>query len=286
MPELPEVETVRTGLASEIVGRRITAIVPGDFPGVMGEIGIDQSIARVVDREICDIARRGKYLILLFQDGDGIVIHLRMTGVLTLEARTTPLPRFHRLTLSLDGPVDLRFADQRKFGRVIAATSDDIAALDSRLGPEPLSSDFTVESLQLSLRNRSAPVKAVLLDQTVVAGLGNIYVDEALFRASIHPRMAAGLIGDDDLVVLHGAVRAVLEDGIRHRGTSFSSYRNANGNAGDNQHHLAVYGRAARSEPCLRCGNPLARIVVGGRGTHYCPNCQQETGIIRATGLS
>jgi len=286
MPELPEVETVRAGLASEIIGRRITAIVPGDFAGVMGDIGIDQSEARVVDREIVEITRRGKYLILLFPDGDGIVIHLRMTGVVTLEARTAPLPRFHRLTLNLDGPVDVRFADQRKFGRIVAATSDDVAALDSRLGPEPLSSDFTVESLHLSLRNRSAPVKAILLDQTVVAGLGNIYVDEALYRASIHPRMPAGSIGEDGLIALHGAIRAVLEDGVRFRGTSFSSYRNANGSAGENQHHLAVYGRAARSEPCLRCGNPLARIVVGGRGTHYCPHCQRETGMIGATGKS
>src|SRR6478672_2030567 len=146
MPELPEVETVRTGLASEIVGRRITAIVPGDFPGVMGDIGIDHSAARMVDHEIVDITRRGKYLILLFSDGDGVIIHLRMTGVVTLESRDAPLPRFHRLTLNLDGPVDLRFADQRKFGRLVAATSDDIVTLDTKLGPEPLSSDFTVES--------------------------------------------------------------------------------------------------------------------------------------------
>ncbi len=286
MPELPEVETVRTGLAAEIIGRRITGIVPGDFPGVMGEIGIDQSAARVVDQEIVEIGRRGKYLTLLFPDGDGIVIHLRMTGVVTLEVRDAPLPRFHRLTLNLDGPVDLRFADQRKFGRVIAVTPDDLAALDSRLGPEPLGPDFTVGSLQHSVQNRTAPIKAILLDQTVVAGLGNIYVDEALFRASIHPRTAAGTLGEINLISLHIAIREVLEDGVRHRGTSFSSYRNANGSAGENQHHLAVYGRAARGEPCLRCGNPLVRIVVGGRGTHYCPQCQQETGMIERTSTS
>ena len=286
MPELPEVETVRTGLASEIIGMRITAIVPGDFPGVMGEIGIDQSAARVVDQEIVDIGRRGKYLTLLFSDGDGVIIHLRMTGVITLESRDAPLPRFHRLTLNLDGPVDLRFADQRKFGRVVAATAGDLVALDSRLGPEPLGPDFTVESLQRSFQNRTAPVKAILLDQAVVAGLGNIYVDEALFRASIHPKTAAGSIGDDELSALHGAIREVLEDGVRYRGTSFSSYRNANGSAGENQHHLAVYGRAGRGEPCLRCGSPLARIVVGGRGTHFCPQCQREAGIIERTTAS
>jgi formamidopyrimidine-DNA glycosylase len=286
MPELPEVETVRTGLASEIIGRRITAIVPGDFPGVMGEIGIDQFAARVMDQEIVEIGRRGKYLTLLFADGDGLIIHLRMTGVVTLENRDMPFPRFHRLTLNLDGPVDLRFADQRKFGRVVAATANDLAALDLRLGPEPLGTDFTVESLQRSFRNRTAPVKAILLDQAVVAGLGNIYVDEALFRASIHPRTAAGSIGEADLSALHRAIREVLEDGVRYRGTSFSSYRNANGSSGENQHHLAVYGRAARGEPCLRCGNPLARIVVGGRGTHYCPQCQRETGMIESMTTS
>ena len=283
MPELPEVETVRTGLASEIIGRRIVSITPGDFPGVMGEIGIDHSAARIVDREIIEIGRRGKYLILRFPDGDGVVIHLRMTGVVTMEAREAPFPRFHRLTLNLDGPVDLRYADQRKFGRVIAATPDDLAMLDSKLGPEPLGPDFTVESLQRSFHNRTAPVKATLLDQSIVAGLGNIYVDEALFRAGIHPRTASGALGIDDLFALHAAIRKVLEDGVRYRGTSFSSYRNANGSAGENQNHLAVYGRAARGEPCLRCGNPLARIVVGGRGTHYCPQCQQEAGMIERT---
>ena len=274
MPELPEVETVRIGLEPALIGRRVTAIVPGDFPGVMGESGIELAAARIIDRPIARIDRRGKYLILVFFDGDGVIIHLRMTGVLTLEDAEQPLPRFHRLTLQLDGPRELRYADQRKFGRVLAATDRDIDALDRKLGTEPLDDQFTPEVLAAALRGRTAPVKALLLDQTIVAGLGNIYVDEALFKAGIHPMTPAGKLDPEQIASLRTAIRLVLADGVRFRGTSFSSFRNAYGDSGENQHHLSVYGRAARGEACLVCGAPLSRIVVGGRGTHFCPVCQ------------
>ncbi|MCC6944475.1 MAG: bifunctional DNA-formamidopyrimidine glycosylase/DNA-(apurinic or apyrimidinic site) lyase [Thermomicrobiales bacterium] len=274
MPELPEVETVRLGLLPTVTGRTIRSVEPVDFPGVLGDWSVEEANARLSGRAVTGITRRGKYLLFNLDDGNGLIVHLRMTGVLTLDERSSPFPRFHRLTIRLDGDHDLRFADQRKFGRVIPATTDTIAALDRKLGPEPLSREFTPEALGTAIRARKAPVKALLLDQTVVAGLGNIYVDEALFRAGIHPAAPGASIAPDRIAPLHAAIQDVLSAGIEHRGTSFSSFRNAYGDKGSNQDHLAVYGRGKAGLPCVRCGTPLVRISLGGRGTSYCPMCQ------------
>jgi formamidopyrimidine-DNA glycosylase len=274
MPELPEVETVRRGLLPAVTGRTIQFVEPIDFPGVLGDTSVEEANARLNGRIITGLIRRGKYLLFRLDDDAGLVAHLRMTGVMTMEERSSPAPRFHRLTIGLDGDRDLRFADQRKFGRVLPASREALAALDQKLGPEPLSETFTAEALYDAVHRRKAPIKSVLLDQTVVAGLGNIYVDEALFHAGIHPAAISATLSPERITALHSAIRNVLEAGIEHRGTTFSSFRDAYGGKGSNQDRLAVYGRGNSGMPCLRCGAPLVRIVLAGRGTSYCPTCQ------------
>ena len=277
MPELPEVETVRRGLDPALTGRSIRQVVLTDFPGVLGEHPIDVTSARLVDRPIAGVRRRGKFLIIPFRDGDGIIAHLRMTGVLTLEAADTPPPRFHRLTFVLDNGKELRFADQRKFGRIQPAGFAEIDALDARLGPEPLSDAFTPDTLGDRLRGRKAPIKSLLLDQRLVAGLGNIYVDEALFLARIHPLHPGGSLTTGQISLLHRWIVEVLRAGIEHRGVSFSSFRDVYGQSGENQRHLVVYGQGNQGTPCVRCGAPLQRIVISSRGTSFCSVCQPLT---------
>jgi formamidopyrimidine-DNA glycosylase len=276
MPELPEVETVRRGLEPQLVGRAIVSVTPATFPGVMGVDGIDVAAARIVGRRIEALRRRGKYLLADFDDGAGLVVHLRMTGVLTCCDAGVPCERFHHLTLGLDDGRELRYADQRKFGRVLPASADDLARIDDSLGPEPLGESFTAAYLASQLGRRSAPVKAVLLDQSVIAGIGNIYADEALFRAGIHPAISARDVPSSRIRRLHRAIRDVLVEAIVHRGTTFSSYRDAAGASGDNQSRLEVYGRGRQGLPCYRCGQPLTTLVVAQRTSHICLTCQRK----------
>ncbi len=277
MPELPEVETVRATLAPAVLGHVIKEVRVGSFTGVIGDMPPAMFSAATVGRTIVGIGRRGKYLVIRLSDDTAIIVHLRMTGQLLVQRATEPPVRFQHLALGLDGGPEIRFADQRKFGRVLHVPSDVVDRLDRRLGPEPLAATFTARRLALSLSRRAGKIKNVLLDQTVVAGLGNIYVDEALFRARLHPLRPAQSLSMPEVQALHRAIRSVLRQGLTHRGTTFSSYRDAYGEGGGNQRHLSVYGRGARREPCDICGAPLERLVVGGRGTHICPSCQTLT---------
>ncbi len=204
------------------------------------------------------------------------MVHLRMTGQLAVVPHGEPPLRFEHLALALDDGQDVRFADQRKFGRVLHLLPEDVRRLERRLGPEPLSAGFTAERLGAALGRRPGKLKSVLLDQALLAGLGNIYVDEALWRARLHPLRAANGLTPDEVRRLHRAIRAVLREALEHRGTTFSSFQDATGEAGSNQGNLRVYGRG-RDGTCARCGGPLERIVVGGRGTHLCPRCQPLT---------
>lgn len=275
MPELPEVETVRLGLLDRVVGRAITDLSVGAFPGVVGPLGVDATRARVVGHRIDGIRRRGKYLFFELGDDTFVMVHLRMTGVLQITSRTAPPLRFQHLTLELDSGIDLRFGDQRKFGRVLHMMPEEFEILDGAIGPEPLGTDFTPDRLASRLMGRSAKLKSTLLDQRRVAGLGNIYVDEALFRAGLHPERPAGSLTSAETAHLHREIQAVLREGLMHHGTSFSTFSDAYGGSGSNQHNLRVYGRGRRGDPCVRCANPLALLIVGGRSTHYCPRCQQ-----------
>ncbi len=273
MPELPEVETLRRSLVDRVMGRTIVGVRPGSFPAIMGEHGITAGTARIVGRTIVRLRRRGKYLLIDLDNETTLMVHLRMTGTLLAVSRATPPLRFEHLALELDNGIDLRYTDQRKFGRVIPLLPADVRQLQRRLGPEPLSRGFTAARLQSALARRSGKLKSVLLDQLLIAGLGNIYVDEALFRARLHPERGARDLSETEVKRLHRAVRTVLREGLQRRGTTFSSYRDAAGESGGNQSNLRVYGRGVNA-PCLRCGRPLQRLVVGGRGTTFCPRCQ------------
>lgn len=275
MPELPEVETVKR-IAEPVIKDRTIASVDVNplFPGVLvGPDGVDAA-ATIPGLRIEEVSRRGKYLLLKMTERWFLIVHLRMTGrFLVMEREADPV-RFQHLAFQLDNGTDIRFADQRKFGRVQLATPEDVMDLNKRLGMEPLNKGFTPFYLGNRFQNRTAPVKSLLLNQNIVAGLGNIYVDEALFRAGIHPQIPAGELNAILLTALTEAIQHVLKQGIRNQGTTFSSFENPYGEAGGNANYLRVYGKGGKGESCPRCGYELERLIVGGRGTTVCALCQ------------
>jgi len=274
MPELPEVETVRRLLESHVVGQMIASVELGDFPGVLETTLPGEPASWLIGRTIEGAQRRGKYLLFPLDDGHTMVVHLRMTGRLLVLPPDAPPVRFQHLALRLSGGEELRFADQRKFGRVTILTPDDVQQLDERLGPEPLSDGMNAASMLATLRRRTGPIKGVLLDQRAIAGLGNIYVDEALWEAGIHPRWPANALTAEQIECLLEVVRRTLRSAIANQGTTFSTFENPYGEAGGNARYLKVYGRGKENGICERCGTPLQRIVVAGRGTTFCPTCQ------------
>lgn len=290
MPELPEVETVRRSLAPRITGRLITSVRGETFPDVMGPGGLDRS-DELLGRRFTGIDRRGKYLIAGLDDGSALVVHLRMTGQLVVAAPGDPTLRFQHLAIGLvrpvlDGtdrpgasepaadPIELRYADQRKFGRVIHVNPELREGLFRDMGPEPLDIAFAPATLASALVGRRAPVKNVLLDQRRVAGLGNIYVDEALFRARIHPLQPAGSLTSEEIGRLHGGIVTVLEESLVRRGTTFSSFLDGYGCEGENGSNLRVYGRGRQNLPCPFCGAPIQSLRLAGRSSSYCAVCQ------------
>ena len=279
MPELPEVETVRRTLGPHLLGRTIVGVEVGAYLPVIGTHAPDELAALLIGRVVTRLNRRGKYLLVDLDDRSGLIVHLRMTGALTVVDRGEPALRFEQLRLLLDNGRDLRFTDQRKFGRVTYRPASDPRPLESKLGPEPLSSSFTVDHFTSVLSGRTAPIKALILDQRVVAGVGNIYADEALFRARIHPRRPGGSLSPVEVARLRRAIRLSLRLGVEHRGTTFSSYRDADGNSGENQRRLLVYGRGRAGEPCPRCGTPLRVETVAQRSSHVCASCQRPPGL-------
>ena len=275
MPELPEVETVRRIVAHAVEGRVIREVVLRDFAGVLeGPPGIDPASA-LVGARLESVERRGKYLLFRLDRGLWMIVHLRMTGRLLLRGTGDPPIRFEHIAITLDNGVDLRFGDQRKFGRVRVALPEEVEALSKRLGPEPLDGCLSTTRLHAALQRRTGKIKAVLLDQRLIAGLGNIYVDEALHHARIHPEQTARTLTEGDTRRLLAAIRHVLRLGLANKGTTFSSFENPYGEAGSNAAALRVYGKGKAGEPCPRCGAPLQRLTVGGRGTYYCHRCQR-----------
>ncbi|HVM17110.1 MAG TPA: bifunctional DNA-formamidopyrimidine glycosylase/DNA-(apurinic or apyrimidinic site) lyase [Gaiellaceae bacterium] len=273
MPELPEVETVRRRLEPVLVGRTFADVEILDArltrPHDPAEVAAELRGERVAHAD-----RRGKYLVVRFESGRALLVHLRMTGTfLAGDAGTLEDPH-RRAVARLDDGSDVAYRDVRRFGTWLLLEPDEVEPyLAVRLGPEPLTEAFTPEFLRERLRGRRAPLKAAVLDQRTVAGLGNIYADEALWRARLHPRREAGALRRPQLVALHAAIRDALELGIARQGSTLRDYRTPDGEAGAMQHEFKVYGRLG--EPCDRCGTPIERIVVGGRGTWFCPRCQR-----------
>lgn len=278
MPELPEVETVRRTLEKRVVGQQISALRISDFPGVLGGWTEEAARDRFQGRTITGVRRRGKYLFIDLDDGTSINAHLRMTGRFSMVEASRPPLRHERLALVLGNGQELRFSDQRKFGRVVPMHQADLDMLENRLGPEPLGDSFTIEYLRDRLQRRPGKIKAVLLDQKLVAGLGNIYVDEALFLSNIHPMRMANSLDESEIARLHAQVQRVLLAAIARKGTTFSTFEDAEGRPGDYAIALQVYGGGNKRD-CPVCGTPLERTVVGGRGTSFCPLCQPNASV-------
>jgi formamidopyrimidine-DNA glycosylase len=272
MPELPEVETVRRRLLPHLTGRTLTEVEVLDFRLTDPEPP-DVVAARLQGARIEALGRRGKYLILELDDGAALLVHLRMTGnLLWLPAPPEEAPRFLRARALLDDGSYLAYTDARRFGTWRIAEDGAEVWLATKLGPEPLDG-WAAADLARALAGRKAPVKAAILDQRVVAGVGNIYADEALFAAKIHPASPAGRLSRARVARLHAAVIAALEAGIEAQGASIRDFRTPDGGYGSAQERFVAYGRGG--EPCVTCGTPLRRTVIGQRGTSYCPRCQR-----------
>jgi formamidopyrimidine-DNA glycosylase len=263
LPELPEVETIRVALEPLLTGRRIVRAQILDERLTRPEPP-DAVAQQLAGERIAAVGRRGKYLLLRFDSGRVLLVHLRMTG----SFRTGP-DLHTRATLELDDGSELVYRDIRRFGTWLLLDSEDVEPyLGERLGPEPLERSFGLARLA----GRRAPVKAAILDQRAVAGLGNIYADEALWRARIHPLRPAGSLDEDELGRLRRGIRDALRMGIARQGATLRDYAAPDGVSGSMQREFKVYGRAG--EPCDRCGTPIEKIRVAGRGTWFCPSCQ------------
>ncbi len=267
MPELPEVESVRRQLDPELSGRSIREAWWDPIPTVPREF-VD--VGRAEGRTILRVDRRGKFLIVPLDRDLEMILHLGMTGSFRFDHEDP----YVRATLWLDDDRALAFRDPRRFGRMAVVRTGDYSAIPTlaTMGPEPLSDDFEVERFAAAVARTSSPIKPFLLSQKPVAGVGNIYADEALWLARIHP--SSRRVGRPRAGLLYDAIRSVLSDAIDREGTTFRDYQMINGESGRNASFLVAYGQVGR--PCPRCGTPMRKYVLGGRGTTYCPRCQRH----------
>ncbi len=274
MPELPEVETIRAHLAPHLVGRRLERVEILD-PRLTRPHDPREVAAELDGERVTAVERRGKYLVVRFETDRALLIHLRMTGSLHhAPAGALDEDPYRRAVVTLDNGSDVGYRDVRRFGTWLLLEPGEVEPyLAVKVGPEPLERRFTTRFLAGRMKNRKAPVKAALLDQRTVAGLGNIYVDEALWFARLHPHRPAGELDDDEIRAVHRGVRRALERGIARQGATLRDYRTPDGGSGSMQHEFNVYGR--EGEPCPRCGTPIEKTRAGGRGTWYCPACQR-----------
>jgi formamidopyrimidine-DNA glycosylase len=272
VPELPEVETVRRRLVPLLEGRTFEDVEISDVR-LTRPFDPDEVARELAGERVALVDRRGKYLILRFESGRALLIHLRMTGAV-LEGSADGDPH-RRAVVQLDDGTRVSYRDVRRFGTWLLLEPDEVEAyVDARVGREPLAQAYRAKHLAERLEGRQAPVKAAILDQRTVAGVGNIYADEALWRARIHPLTPAALLGDEEVKLLHKGIRQALQAGLRRQGSTLRDYRLPDGGSGGAQREFKVYGRGG--EPCDRCGTPIDKIRVAGRGTWYCPNCQRR----------
>ena len=268
MPELPEVETIARDLAPLLRGRRIVAVRAARKPPVFDRHSLPQKT--IVGRTIRDVGRAGKFLLIELGDDLHLAVHLRMTGNLLYQASAAEA-RYTRAAFDLDNGARIVFADVRKFGRMRIFRGDPQSALG--IGIDPFAKELDAHALGKLSHGRTTPVKTWLLDQRRVAGIGNIYACESLFHARVRPKRRVGKLSLKEREKLLVSLRRVLRRAILHRGSSVDDYVDAGGKQGAFQNQLNVYGRAGM--PCRRCGTPIRRIVLGQRGTFYCPVCQR-----------
>jgi len=288
VPELPEVETIARELAPLVVGRTIVSFRT-DWPRAIRHPSAEDLAAAVVGREVLEVSRRAKWLVLSLSAAAGsdpavLAIQVKMTGVLSVVPPATPADKHVHHAFGLSGGLELRMRDTRKFGRLGLYQRDEAGAilgadeareLFAGFGPEPLDADFTLRDFRRLLRARRARLKTLLMNQEFLAGVGNIYADEALWRARLHPLRSAAALNPDQERRLYQALRHVLSEAIDRRGSSVDAYRAPSGR-GEMQNFLNIYGRTGK--PCPRCGRPTRRIVVNARSTHFCSWCQRLPG--------
>ena len=272
MPELPEVEVIKTGLKRKLRNRVIRK-VKLSFSGGIKNLSPQAFSRKLTGRRIEDVSRRGKFLIFSLDDGSFLVIHLKMTGQLIYQQAKEEMARHTRIVFQLDGGFQLRFIDLRKFGAIYLVRDLREIPAFLNLGPEPLERNFTAHCLRRILKGRSGKIKPLLLDQNLIAGLGNIYAMEALYRARMSPERRAEGLSSSEVKKLHGAIKDVLREAISARGTSTDTYRNSEGRRGRFQYKLAVYQREGM--PCFWCGTRISRVKISGRNTYFCPGCQK-----------
>jgi formamidopyrimidine-DNA glycosylase len=277
LPELPEVETVASDLRPHLVGRTIVACQLR-FPSIVRHPEPGAFALALPGRRIEAVTRRGKYILHHLAespDPELLVVHLGMTGQWRCVEPATPEPDHLHAVMRLDDGRQLRYRDVRRFGRLLLGTERELVAQRKlpRLGPEPLDPAFTAADLYRRLHVRRAPLKALLLDQMVVAGVGNIYADESCFRARVRPDRPANTLSRRAVGRLHATLAELLVEAIANRGSSVDDYRDAWGQMGDQQERLLVYGRGGR--PCFQCGRPLAQVRLAGRSTVFCRRCQR-----------
>lgn len=270
MPELPEVETYRRELAPELHQRSVLA-AKVFWPRIIADPSAPLFEKAIIGEQFQNFGRRGKYLLLRLQSGKCLIVHLRMTGEIHIHPASVHPDKHTHVTLTLDDDRVLHYRDQRKFGRLWLV--DDPEEVLFRLGPEPLEADFTPAILGDGIKGRKAAIKALLLNQAIVAGVGNIYADEALFRSKIDPRKAGGKLKKSEITALHAEIQTVLEMGIEKRGSSLQNYVRLGGMTGNAQDEHQVFRKTG--QPCPVCATPIKRVVVAQRSTHYCPKCQR-----------
>ncbi|MEA3332722.1 MAG: bifunctional DNA-formamidopyrimidine glycosylase/DNA-(apurinic or apyrimidinic site) lyase [Pseudomonadota bacterium] len=274
MPELPEVETVAAALRGHLPGRRVTGVAVR-CEKLRRPMPV-KALQSLVNEAICGVRRRAKYLLIDMSDGQTLVIHLGMSGTLRLDANGESAERHDHLDLQLESGKILRFRDPRKFGLVIVVKLNEQGEIKElgELAPEPLSEDFTTDYFYDLSRKRTAAVKNFIMDQRRVVGVGNIYASESLFRARIQPTVAVGKLGKERCRQLVTVIKEVLAEAIATGGTTISDFYGVDGSEGAFARELQVYGRAGK--PCVKCGQTIEKLTIGGRSTFYCPQCQKK----------
>ena len=268
MPELPEVETIKNELSPHIVGRQFTRVTVCDAKMVR-QPSVKELRRKLVGRRINGLERRGKYLIFRLSSSDVLIIHLKMAGALLLNPKQTD--RHTRVIFDLDNGSRFIFTDRRRLGAIWLVENEQ--AIIGKLGPEPLAPEFTIETLAKRLHKRQAPIKAVLLDQAFLAGIGNMYADEALFAARIHPLRKANSLSHQEIRNLYKAIVDVLRSAINSKGASVDTYKRPDGELGTAHDNFHVAHRGGR--PCPICNTPIQRLAIRNRGSYFCPNCQK-----------